>query len=218
MWSYSHCKNFCGTGGWPLLRIARLVQPVKMNFYVIYKPKCLLCQHCGLFVDAVSLLDFFTCIGHVDAEKMLLSTASSILASPPCMKRAWLLLYKICSPWSSANQALLAWIIPNFSQPYKIPTNGIIAQQDWSIWYARECRVLTISWRLPLNPFCLPSLKPSKLHMNTYTRQNTLCLSCAMLSWMITTSGSTMGMPSARLGRCHLSVCSAFSKKYIRSG
>jgi hypothetical protein len=23
----------------------------------------------GLFVDAVSLLDFFTCIGHVDAEK-----------------------------------------------------------------------------------------------------------------------------------------------------
>lgn len=27
------------------------------------------CQRYGLFVDAVSLLDFFTCIGHVDAEK-----------------------------------------------------------------------------------------------------------------------------------------------------
>jgi len=26
-------------------------------------------QRCGLFLDAVTLLDFFTCIGHVDAEK-----------------------------------------------------------------------------------------------------------------------------------------------------
>jgi hypothetical protein len=126
-----------------------------MNFYVIYKPKCLLCQHCGLFVDAVSLLDFFTCIGHVDAEKMLLSTASSILASPPYMKRAWLLLYKICSPWSSANQGYdYSKFFPAIQDPDKWDNGStglkhLICQGMLGVDYQLETAIKSILSALP---------------------------------------------------------------------
>jgi hypothetical protein len=82
----------------------------------------------GLFVDAVSILDFFSCLGHIDAEiKSPHYTMRIKQDSPPFMNLGWPPRSKIYSP-----RSLVKAIRINTCQPFGNLTNGTMEPMDWS--------------------------------------------------------------------------------------
>ena len=82
----------------------------------------------GLFVDAVSILDFFSCLGHIDAENQgplsIMRTKQALL---PSMNPVLLLQFKIFS-----RKFLVKEIHINISLPSAILINGTMGPTAWS--------------------------------------------------------------------------------------
>ncbi len=85
-------------------------------------------QRYGLFVDAVSLLDFFTCIGHMDADKTFAAFHSQQKTGFTSMYEARVAAsVQNVSQWFLVKRVPPAWMTPNIYLRFRTLTSGRMA-------------------------------------------------------------------------------------------